>query len=202
VSAAERSLKRPSRPAADPAGLSADGDILAQLPSLLPSLPPMRACLLASTAALAAACLLLVLGATGAQAALIKRCPSAKSLTAAADTPLTRQNKKAGMDVFCYYTHPLSATLQDYVSISVEPLGGSAAALERNAKANAKGLKAPFKKLSGIGDEAWEYTERRSKLDAGGVPTTTLTVVVGSREVTVISNLPAKNVLAVAKQVS
>jgi hypothetical protein len=154
------------------------------------------------TAGLAAACLLLVLGATGARAALIKRCPSAKSLSAAAGAPLTIGTDKAGMDVFCYYTHPLSATLQDYVNLSVEPLGGSAATLERNAKANAKGLKVPFKKLSGIGDEAWEYTERRSKLDAGGMPTTTLTVVIGKREVTVISNIPAKNVLAVAKQVS
>jgi hypothetical protein len=74
------------------------------------------------------------------------------------------------MDVFCDYTHPLSATLQDSVSISVEPLGGSEAAFERNAKAIAKGLKAPFKELSGIGNEAWEYTEPTSKLDAGGCP--------------------------------
>ena len=42
----------------------------------------------------------------------------------------------------------------------------------------------------------------RSKLDAGGIPTTTVTIVVGKREVTVISNLHAQNVLAVAKQVS
>jgi hypothetical protein len=74
--------------------------------------------------------------------------------------------------------------------------------LESTAKSNAKGLKAPFKILSGIGNEAWEYTEPKSSLDAGGLPTTTVTIVVGKREVTVISNLHAKNVLAVAKQVS
>jgi hypothetical protein len=66
----------------------------------------------------------------------------------------------------------------------------------------ANGLKAPFKQLSGIGDEAWEYTEPKSKLDAGGLPTTTVTIVVGKRDVTVISNIPARNALAVAKQVA
>jgi hypothetical protein len=155
-----------------------------------------------SMAVIAATCLLSLLGAGGAQAALIKKCPSPKSLKAAAGTALTIGTDKAGMDIFCDYTHPLSATLQDSVNVSVEPLGESAAALESTAKANAKGLKAPFKKLSGIGDEAWEYTEPKSKLDAGGIPTTTVTIVVGKREVTVISNLHATNVLAVAKQVS
>jgi hypothetical protein len=138
----------------------------------------------------------------GPQAAMIKKCPSAKSLKAAAGTSLTIGTHKVGMDVLCDYTHPLSATLKDSLSIAVEPLGESAAAFEREAKAYAKDLKAPFKKLSGIGSEAWEYTEPRSKLDAGGLPTTTVTIVVGRREVTVISNIPAKNVLAVAKQVS
>jgi hypothetical protein len=155
-----------------------------------------------SMAATVAGCLLSLLGAAGAQAAMIKKCPSAKSLKAAAGTSLTIRTDKAGRDVFCDYTHPLSATLQDSVSIAVEPLGESVAAFERDAKAFAKGLKAPFKKLAGIGDAAWEYTEPRSKLDAGGLPTTTVTIVVGKREVTVISNIPAKNVLAVAKQVS
>jgi hypothetical protein len=155
----------------------------------------------ASMATLAAACMMSLLGTAGAQAAIIKKCPSAKSLKAAAGTSLTIGTNKVGMDVFCDYTHPLSAILKDSVSIAVEPLGESDAAFERGAKAMAKGLKAPFKQLSGIGDEAWEYTEPRSKLDAGGIPTTTVTIVVGTREVTVISNLPAKNVLAVAKQV-
>jgi hypothetical protein len=153
-------------------------------------------------AVIAATCLLSMLGAAGAQAAMIKKCPSPKSLKAAAGTALTIGTDKAGMDIFCDYTHPLSATLQDSVNMSVEPLGESVAALESTAKANAKGLKAPFKKLSGIGDAAWEYTEPKSSLDAGGIPTTTVTIVVGKREVTVISNLHAKNVLAVAKQVS
>jgi hypothetical protein len=153
-------------------------------------------------AMVAASCLLSLFGADGAQAAVIKKCPSPNSLKAAAGTALTIGTDKAGMDVFCDYTHPLSSTLQDSVNLSVEPLGGSAAALESTAKANAKGLKAPFKKLSGIGDEAWEYTEPKSKLDAGGLPTTTVTIVVGKREVTVISNLHPKNVLAIAKQAS
>jgi hypothetical protein len=155
-----------------------------------------------SMAAAVAACLLSLLGAAGAHAAMIKKCPSPKSLQAAAGTPLKIGTHKVGMDIFCDYTHPLSATLQDSVSISVEPLGESDAAFERGAKAYAKDLKAPFKKLSGIGDEAWEYTEPKSKLDAGGLPTTTVTIVVGKREVTVITNIPAKNALAVAKQVS
>jgi hypothetical protein len=155
-----------------------------------------------SMAAIFAACLLSLLVAAGAQAAMIRRCPSAKSLTAPAGTPLTIGTNKAGMDVFCDYTHPLSATLKDSVSIAVEPMAESDAAFERNAKAYAKDLKARFKQLSGIGDKAWEYTEPRSKLDAGGLPTTTVTIVVGKREVTVISNIPAKNVLAVAKHVS
>jgi hypothetical protein len=153
-------------------------------------------------AVIAATCLLPLFGADGAQAALIKKCPPAKSLRAAAGTALTIGTDKAGMDIFCDYTHPISTTLQDNVNLSVEPLGGSAAALERIAKAKAKGLKAPFKTLSGIGDAAWEYTEPKSKLDAGGNPSTTVTIVIGKREVTVISNLHAKNVLAVAKQVS
>jgi hypothetical protein len=163
---------------------------------------PTRARVVISTTATVAVCLLSLMTANGAQAAMIKKCPSPKSLKAAAGTALTIGTDKAGMDIFCDYTHPLSATLQDSVNMSVEPLGGRAAALESTAKANAKGLKAPFKKLSGIGDEAWEYTEPKSNLDAGGVPTTTVTIVVGTREVTVISNLHAKNVLAVAKQVS
>jgi hypothetical protein len=153
-------------------------------------------------AAAVAACLLPLLGTAGAQAALIKKCPSAKSLKAAAGTPLTITTHKVGMDVFCDYTHPLSAILKDSVSVAVEPIAESNAAFERDAKAYAKDLKAPFKKLSGIGDEAWEYTEPRSKLDAGGIPTTTVTIVVGKREVTVISNIPARNALAVAKRVS
>jgi hypothetical protein len=155
-----------------------------------------------ATAVFAAICLLSLLVAAGAQAALIKKCPSPKSLKAAAGTALTIGTNKAGMDIFCDYTHPLSATLQDSVNTSVEPRGGSDAAFESAAKTFAKDLKAPFKKLSGIGDEAWEYTEPKSKLAAGGLPTTTVTIVVGKREVTVISNLQAKNVLAVAKQVS
>jgi hypothetical protein len=155
-----------------------------------------------SMAAIAAACLLALLGAAGAQAAMIRKCPSARSLRAAAGTSLTIGTHKVGMDVFCDYTHPLSATLKDSVSIAVEPLRGSDAAFERNARAYARDLKAPFKQLSGIGDKAWEYTEPRSKLLAGGIPTTTVTIVVGRREVTVISNLTAKDVLAVAKQVS
>jgi hypothetical protein len=156
----------------------------------------------APMAAIVISCLLLLLIAAGAQAAMIKKCPSAKSLASAAGTSLTIGTHKAGMDVFCDYTHPLSATLKDNVSIAVEPLRESDAAFERDAKAFAKDLKAPFKQLSGIGDKAWEYTEPESKLDAGGLPTTTVTIVVGKREVTVISNLPAKNVLAVAKHVS
>ena len=154
-----------------------------------------------SVAATVAACLLSLLGVAGAQAAMIKKCPSAKSLKAAAGTSLTIGTHKAGMDVFCDYTHPLSAILKDSVSVAAEPLGESEAAFERDAKAMAKGLKAPFKQLSGVGDEAWEYTEPSSKLDAGGLPTTTVTIVVGKREVTVIANIPAKNVLAVAKKV-
>ena len=153
-------------------------------------------------AVIAATCLLSLLGADGAQAAMITKCPAPRSLRAAAGTALTIGTDKAGMDIFCDYTHPLSATLQESVNMSVEPLAESAAALENAAKANAKGLKATFKKLSGVGDEAWEYTEPKSKLDAGGLPTTTVTVVVGKRELTVISNLHAQNVLAVAKQVS
>ena len=104
--------------------------------------------------------------------------------------------------MFCDYTHPISATLQDSVNLSAEPLSGSAATLESTAKANAKGLKAPFKRLSGIGDcglgihRAQVQTRRRWQ------PTTTVTIVVGKREVTVISNLNSKNVLAIAKQAS
>jgi hypothetical protein len=155
-----------------------------------------------STTATVVVSLLSLIGAGGAQAALIKKCPSAGALKSAAGTALTIGTDKAGADVFCDYTHPLSAILQDSVSISVEPIQESEAAFESDAKAFAKGLKAPFKKLSGIGNEAWEYTEPKSKLDAGGIPTTTVTIVVAKREVTVMSNLSAKKVLAVAKQVS
>jgi hypothetical protein len=156
----------------------------------------------AAAAAAAAVCVMLLLSATAAHAALIRKCPSAASLRAAAGTSLTIKTGKAGMDVFCDYTHPLSAILQDNVNVGVEPLGVSASAFERQARAFAKALKAPFQSLSGIGTEAWEYTEPRNKLDNGGIPTTTVTIVVGSHEVTVISNLPAKNVLAVARQLS
>lgn len=51
-------------------------------------------------------------------------------------------------------------------------------------------------------DEAWEYTEPKSTLVGSGTPTTTVTVVVGKLEVTVIGDIPGKNVVAVAKQVS
>jgi hypothetical protein len=147
-------------------------------------------------------CLLWVIGATAANAALIRKCPSPQALEAAAGTPLTIGTHKAGMDVFCYYTHPLATPLQDYVNIGVEPLGESSAAFERSAEAFARALKVPFKRLAGIGAEAWEYTERRTKLDDGGRPTTTVTIVIGTREVTVISNLAAQKVLALAEQVS
>jgi hypothetical protein len=146
--------------------------------------------------------LLPLVGAAQAHAALIHTCPAPSSLKAAAGTALTVETSKAGMDVFCHYTHPLSTILQDSVSIAVEPLSGSDAAFERQAMAFAKDLKAPFRRLSGIGSEAWEYTEPKSTLDAEGLPTTTVTIVVGEREVTVISNIPAKNALAVARQVS
>jgi hypothetical protein len=126
--------------------------------------------------------LLPLVGAAQAHAALIHTCPAPSSLKAAAGTALTVETSKAGMDVFCHYTHPLSTILQDSVSIAVEPLSGSDAAFERQAMAFAKDLKAP--------------------LDAEGLPTTTVTIVVGEREVTVISNIPAKNALAVARQVS
>jgi hypothetical protein len=147
-------------------------------------------------------CLLSLLGAQGAQAAMIKKCPPAGSLKSAAGTPLTLASKAAGEDVLCHYTHVLSATTQDSVSIAVEPMSQSNAAFLNAAKAFAKALKAPLKKLSGVGDEAWEYTEPKSKLAGNGTPTTTVTIVVGKREVTVIGDIPAKNVLAVAKQVS
>jgi hypothetical protein len=164
--------------------------------------PKYRHTLRISTAATLTACVLSLLVAAGAQAAMIKKCPSAKSLEAAAGTPLTIRTDKAGTDVFCYYTHPLSATLQDSVNIAAEPIEGTDAAFERAAEAFAKNLRAPFKKLSGIGEEAWEYTEPKTKLNAGGMPTTTVTIVVGKREVTVISNVPARNVLALARKVS
>jgi hypothetical protein len=147
-------------------------------------------------------CLPSLLGAGGAQAALIKKCPSAESLKSTAGTPLTIESKAAGEDVLCHYTHMLSPTTQDSVSIAVEPLTESNAAFLKAAKAFAKDLKAPLKKLSGVGDEAWEYTEPKSKLAGNGTPTTTVTIVVGKREVTVMGDIPAKNVLAVAKQVS
>ncbi len=153
-------------------------------------------------ATLVACSLLSLLTAAGARAALIRRCPSASALEGAAGTPLTIGTHKVGMDVFCDYTHPLSQTLKDYVSIAVEPMRESNAAFERNARAYARDLKARFTQLHGIGNAAWEYTEPRSALDGGGNPTTTVTIVVGRREVTVISNLDARNVLAVAKQVS
>jgi hypothetical protein len=155
-----------------------------------------------SMIATVAACLLLLLGAGGAEAAMIKKCPSAGSLKSAAGTPLTVQSKAAGEDVLCHYTHALSATTQDSVSIAVEPLTESNAAFLSAAKSFAKDLKAPLKKLSGVGDEAWEYTEPKSKLAGNGTPTTTVTIVVGKREVTVMGDIPAKNVLAIAKQVS
>jgi hypothetical protein len=155
-----------------------------------------------STTTTVAVCLLSLFGAAGAQAAIIKKCPSAGSLKSRAGTPLTIGTNKVGTDVFCSYTHALSATKQDSLSIAVEPLGESDAAFLSSAKAFAKDLKAPLKKLAGIGDEAWEYTEPKSKLAGNGTPTTTVTILVGKREVTVIGNIPAKNVLAVAKQVS
>ena len=155
-----------------------------------------------SIAAGVAACLPLVLGTGAAQAALITKCPTPKSLTSAAGTQLTLKQSKAGMDVFCDYTHPLANFKQDSVSISVEPLGESDSAFESSSESTAKALKAPFKKLSGIGDAAWEYTEPKSKIPDTGAPTTTVTILVGKREVTVISNLEAKHVLAVAKRVS
>jgi hypothetical protein len=150
----------------------------------------------------AVVCLIALVGAAAAQAAMIKKCPSAGSLKSAAGTALTIQSKAAGQDVLCHYTHVLSPTTQDSVSIAVEPLTESNAAFLKSAKTFAKALKAPFKMLSGIGDEAWEYTEPKSKLAGNGTPTTTVTIVVGKREVTVTGNIPAKNVLAVAKRVS
>jgi hypothetical protein len=154
------------------------------------------------TSAAVAICLLSMLGPQDASAAMIKKCPSAGSLKSAAGTSLKLANAAAGQDVFCHYTHALSATAQDSVSISVEPLTESDAAFLGAAKTFAKGLKAPLKKLSGIGDEAWEYTEPKSSIAGGGTPTSTVTILVGKREVTVIANIPAKNVVAVAKQVS
>jgi hypothetical protein len=161
----------------------------------------MRATITPVTVAIVV-CLLSLLGVEGAQAAMIKKCPSAGSLKSAAGTALTIQSKAAGEDVLCHYTHVLSATTQDSVSIAVEPLSESNAAFLKAAKAFAKDLKAPLRILSGLGDEAWEYTEPKSKLAGNGTPTTTVTIVVGKREVTVIANIPAKNVLAVAKRVS
>ncbi|HEX3617850.1 MAG TPA: hypothetical protein VHU61_15020 [Solirubrobacteraceae bacterium] len=87
----------------------------------------------------AVVCLIALPGAAGAQAAMIKKCPSAGSLKSGAGTALTIQSKAAGQDVLCHWN---------------------------------------------------------------GTPTTTVTIVVGKREVTVMGNFPAKNVLAVAKQVS
>ena len=156
-----------------------------------------------STTATVAAFLLLLLGAGGAQAAMIKKCPASGSLKAAAGTSLKIGTSKAGgQDVFCDYTHPLSATTQDSLSVAVEPLSESDAAFLSAAKAFAKTLKAPLKMLPGIGDEAWEYTEPKSEVVGNGTPTTTVTIIVGKLEVTVIGDIPAKNVLAVAKQVS
>jgi hypothetical protein len=164
---------------------------------------PKRMCVaVVSMTATVAVCLLSLFGAAGAQGAMIKSCPSAASLKSAAGTPLTLQSKAAGADVLCHYTHVLSATTQDSVSVAVEPMSESNAAFLSDAKAFAKDLKAPLKKLSGIGDEAWEYTEPKSKVAGNGTPTTTVTIVVGKREVTVIADIPAKNVLAVAKRVS
>ncbi len=157
----------------------------------------------ALTSAAVVVCLLSMIAAQEASAAaMIKKCPSAGSLKSAAGTSLKLASAAAGQDVFCHYTHALSATAQDSISISVEPLTESDAAFLSAAKTFAKGLKAPLKMLSGIGDEAWEYTEPKSSIAGSGTPTSTVTIVIGKREVTVIANIPAKNVLAVAKQVS
>jgi hypothetical protein len=143
-----------------------------------------------------------LLVASDANAAMITKCPSAASLKSAAGTSLTIQSKAAGLDVLCQYTHVLSPTTQDSVSIAVEPISGSDAAFLSAAKGFAKALKAPLKMLSGVGNEAWEYTEPKSAVVGNGTPTTTVTIVVGKREVTVIADIPAKNVLAIAKRVS
>jgi hypothetical protein len=143
------------------------------------------------TAALAI-CLLSLLGAAGAQAAMVKKCPSAAALKSAAGTSLTIQSQAAGMDVLCHYTHVLSKTTQDSISIAVEPMSESNAAFLKAAKAFAKDLKAPLKMLSGVGDEAWEYTEPKSKLAGNGTSTTTVTIIVGKQEVTVMGDIPAR----------
>jgi hypothetical protein len=148
-------------------------------------------------------CLLAPIAADGAQAAMITKCPSAGSLKSAAGTSLTiRSNKIVAGVVLCDYTHALSAIKQDSVSIAVDPMQYSDAAFAGVVATYAKDLNAPLKKLSGIGDEAWEYTEPDAKTSPNGIATTTVTIVVGKREVTVGANIPAKNVLAVAKQVS
>jgi hypothetical protein len=162
----------------------------------------MRVVAIAMTATVAF-CLLPLVGADGAQAAMVTKCPSAGSLKAAAGTSLTiRSNKIVANVVLCDYTHALSAIKQDSVSLAVDPMQYSDAAFAGVVATYAKDLNAPLKKLSGIGDEAWEYTEPNAKTSPNGIATTTVTIVVGKREVTVVGNIAAKNVLAVAKQVS
>jgi hypothetical protein len=61
--------------------------------------------------------------------------------------------------------------------------------------------KTPLKHLSGIGSVAYEFTQNDASNDADSIATTGVFAIIGSEEFDVLGDLPAKNIVAIAKAV-
>ncbi len=104
--------------------------------------------------------------------------------------------------VLCVYTGKNQSSL----SISVDPLSGLTKAVISAIESQVKGELSSdhgvgFKYLSGLANGGVEYTQNKGARTGSGYPSIVLAVFTSRAEITIDSDLPEKNVLAIARKV-
>jgi hypothetical protein len=131
---------------------------------------------------------------------VLTSCPSAASIQSAAGESLTRIESSADKGtVVCVYT----GKKQSSFAISVAPLSGLSKAVIGEIESQVKSQLASdhgigFKTVSGIGAGAVEYTQNKGARTGNGYPGVVLAVFTSRAEITIDSDLPQKNILALA----
>jgi hypothetical protein len=152
---------------------------------------------LATVAAAAAGITLTLFSGAAASSSIVSSCPSGSSLKSAAGQSLTRgESVTAQGSIVCSYTGQHHAGL----GIEIIPFKVSTSLYTtylKEAVAKYKGAK--VQSISGLGHAAIEYTQNNAKSSQNGVADSGVIVIASGKEVVVAGDLPAKNVLAIAR---
>jgi hypothetical protein len=139
-----------------------------------------------------------LIGAAVAQAASVPtKCPKGSALDSAAGTTLKlKVSEGTSGFLLCTYSN------KKYGNVT---MGGAKvkglSASEFAAVVKLQSKKTPLKHLSGIGSVAYEFTQNDASNDADSIATTGVFAIIGSEEFDVLGDLPAKNIVAIAKAV-